>query len=285
MAIQRGVSIVERRTRALAVLLAGALLAICAAIPSSAWQVAVGGHLKFEVASVTRGDLTAQNTHSNVPLDTMDSFSPTGGLLQATNYPLLDYIIFAYKTTSTETQSLQSQLPKWALANHYDIDARASGNPTKDQFRRMMQALLADRFKLAIHYETKEEPVLALVMDKPGKLGSHIQMHPADGMCSTANAGNATVAGGYPQQCGVINVQPVSSTGGGATSRLRVSASNVPLSMLTNLLGSQPIINLNKPMIDKTWISGNVDFAIEFSPDVPPGGFTPDPQDPRFSRR
>ena len=33
----------------------------------------------------------------------------------------------------------------------FDIEARAAGNPTKDQMRLMMQSLLADRFRLRVH--------------------------------------------------------------------------------------------------------------------------------------
>jgi uncharacterized protein (TIGR03435 family) len=248
-----------------------------------AWQIAAGGHMEFDVASVKpdSADLSAANTHSNIPLGPMDSFTSTGGLLHATNYPLLIYIVFAYKPTSPEMQSITTQLPKWANTNHYDIEAHASGNPTKDQFRLMMQALLADRFKLKVHYEYKQEPVLALVIDKPGKLGPHFQLHPADAACSTATpAGgpNATIAGGFPEQCGVLSINPALSSG-----RITVGGRNVPLAMLANMLGSQPMLNINRPVIDKTGITGTVDFTMEFAPEVPPGmGFTPDPTAPTF---
>jgi uncharacterized protein (TIGR03435 family) len=239
--------------------------------------------MEFDIASVKpdSADLSAGNTHSNIPLGPMDSFTPTGGLLHSTNYPLILYIVFAYKPTSPEMQSINTQLPKWASANHYDIEAHATGNPTKDQFRLMMQALLADRFKLKVHYEYKQQPVLALVLDKPGKFGPHFQSHPADTPCSSAapaEGPNATVAGGFPEQCGVLNVNPSPSTG-----RITIGGRNVPMSMLANMLGSQPALNITKPVIDKTGMTGNVDFTMEFSPELPPGtGFTPDPNGPTF---
>ena len=62
-----------------------------------------------------------------------------------------------------------SQLPKWAITDRFDIQGRAQGNPTKDQMRLMMQSLLADRFRLAVHYETRQVPVFALIVDQPGK--------------------------------------------------------------------------------------------------------------------
>jgi uncharacterized protein (TIGR03435 family) len=56
---------------------------------------------------------------------------------------------------TSSVAALATLMPKWANTDRYDIEARAQGNPAKDQFRLMMQALLADRFKLAIHYETR----------------------------------------------------------------------------------------------------------------------------------
>jgi uncharacterized protein (TIGR03435 family) len=52
----------------------------------------------------------------------------------------------------------------------YDVVAKAEGDgvPTRDEFRQMMQSLLADRFKLAVHREMKETPVYALVVGKNG---------------------------------------------------------------------------------------------------------------------
>ena len=57
-----------------------------------------------------------------------------------------------------------SHLPKWVSTDAFEIQARAPGNPTKDQMRLMMQALLAERFQLTIHFETHEVPVLAMTL-------------------------------------------------------------------------------------------------------------------------
>ncbi len=54
--------------------------------------------------------------------------------------------------------------PKWIQTEPYEIEARAEGNPTKDQMRLMMQSLLADRFQLAIHFTVREVPILALTL-------------------------------------------------------------------------------------------------------------------------
>jgi uncharacterized protein (TIGR03435 family) len=245
------------------------------------WQVAAGGQMKFEVASIKPDTVDQADAivYSNIPLGPMDSFTPTGGLLRSTSFDLLQYLVFAYKLTPTQVQSVQAQLPKWTNTAQYDIEAHAAGNPTKDQYRLMMQALLADRFKLALHYETKQVPAIALELDKPGKFGPHIQLHPVDATpCSSAPAPGQTVDGGFPVQCGIVGAGQSSTPG-----RLKVLARNVRITMLTDLLGSQPVINIDKPVVDKTGIVGNVDFVFEFTPDVPPGtDFQPDQNGPTF---
>ena len=255
------------------------------------WQIDAGGKMEFDVASVRQDTAapSASTRNSNIPLGPQDAFSPTGGLLSSTNWPLSQYMVFAYKLTPSQFQAVQAALPKWANSDRYDIQARASGNPTKDQFRLMMQALLADRFKLAIHYETKQLPVMALELDKPGKLGPKIQQHPSDVPCSTAPLppGTApgampTVAGGFPEPCGALAGWPSDNPPG----RLRLGARNVPIAMLSTLIDN-PATGIDRPVLDKTGLEGKYDFIMEFTPQfngpLPPGEtFTPDPSGPTF---
>jgi uncharacterized protein (TIGR03435 family) len=59
-------------------------------------------------------------------------------------------------------------LPSWIDEARFDINARAAiDNPTKDQFRLMVQSLLADRFKLAMHHATRQLPIFELALSKP----------------------------------------------------------------------------------------------------------------------
>ena len=58
--------------------------------------------------------------------------------------------------------------PNWIDSERYDITAKASGPDNPDQLKVMMQTLLADRFKLAIHRETKEMAIFELVAAKNG---------------------------------------------------------------------------------------------------------------------
>jgi uncharacterized protein (TIGR03435 family) len=257
------------------------------------WQTDAGGKMEFDVASVKQNKSglppSGNLPYSNIPLGPQDMYAPTGGLLSATNWRLIQYVIFAYKLTPDQILSVQSQLPKWATTDRYDIQARASGNPTKDQFRLMTQALLADRFKLAIRYETRQLPVFVLVLDKPGKLGTHIQLHPEDSPCSSAppapgSASDlpATVAGGFPESCGSF----AGWLAPNAPGRVRVGARNVPMAMLATSF-NVPFTGVDRPILDKTGLAGKFDFVIEFTPQSngfsPPGSeFRPDESGPTF---
>jgi uncharacterized protein (TIGR03435 family) len=232
------------------------------------WQIDAGEKQQFDVISVKQNIAapTPQNTNSNVPLDPSDYFTPTGGLFSATDVSLSQYLAFAYKLNEERMHAVQSQLPKWANTNRYDIQAKASGNPTKDQMRLMMQALLADRIKLALHYETRQVPVFALVLDKPGKLGPQLQLHPNASPCSSAPTPgpgpefSTTVAGGFPEICGVITggLQP------SAPGRLRIGARGVPAAMFASMM-NVGVTGIDRPVLDKTGLTGKVDFVIEFT--------------------
>lgn len=60
--------------------------------------------------------------------------------------------------------------PSWTGArdNRYDIEGRASAPMTVDECRLMVQTLLADRFKLKVHWESQDTPVYGLVVAKGG---------------------------------------------------------------------------------------------------------------------
>jgi hypothetical protein len=132
------------------------------------WQTAAGGRLSFEVASLRLSAPNAPPSENSFQINAQDDFSSTGGFFRSSAH-LIMYIIFAYKIVDTSQYgSLLAQLPKWGNTDQFVIEARAEGNPTKNQYRLMMQSLLADRFKLAIHTETRQLPVYALILSKSG---------------------------------------------------------------------------------------------------------------------
>ncbi len=58
--------------------------------------------------------------------------------------------------------------PGWLDSEQFDIVAKVPGGATKEQVKLMLQNLLAERFKLALHRETKEMPIYALVVGAKG---------------------------------------------------------------------------------------------------------------------
>jgi uncharacterized protein (TIGR03435 family) len=85
--------------------------------------------------------------------------STAGTRLTADATMVVGLIMFAYNARNDQVVRNDSLLPVADI--FYDISAKAEGEtaPTRDQFRQMMQTLLADRFKLKLHREKKEIPV------------------------------------------------------------------------------------------------------------------------------
>jgi uncharacterized protein (TIGR03435 family) len=224
---------------------------------------AAGNQPAFEVASV-KPNKSENQPSSNFPLGPGDVFNPNGGYFSATNLPLVTYLFFAYKIMGNEAKFVLPQLPDWATTERFDIQARAEGNPGKDEMRLMMRSLLAERFKLAIHTETRQVPVFALVLVKPGKFGPHLRSHPPDGPCSLKQLQSAAelkmIDGGFPATCNGLFPLPASER-----EHLRVGSQNVTVGFLANAVSS--MADLGRPLVDKTGITGTVDFVLEWAPE------------------
>ena len=236
--------------------LSGVLLAQTVADPVPEWQKAAGGQLSFEVASIKLAD-SAKFTPPNFALDFQDSFSPDpnpNGRLIA-QFPLEIYIEFAYKLPSYPRRQMETMLahaPKWVSTDRYAINALAEGSPTKDQMRLMLQSLLADRFKLAAHFEHQEARTRALVLDKPGKTGAKLYPHSNGPPCdvpSDAFACNSIR--------GIFKPDNVISFGG----------RDLTMAQITAALSGPPRLTLELPLVDQTGLEGRFDFSVEFTRD------------------
>jgi uncharacterized protein (TIGR03435 family) len=238
-----------------------ALAAIVIAAPAAAQPPnQPAARMDFEVASV-KPDKSDAPPAANNPLGPGNVYNPYGGFFQATNFSLYTYILFAYKIMGNQEQFLRTQMPAWVMTDRFDIQARAEGNPDKDQMRLMMRSLLADRFKLGIHYETRQVPVFAVVPFKAGKTGPTLQSHPADYPCSTVpQASQSRNADPYPALCSGLFPLPPTAPG-----RLRVGARNVTMEFIANQLSA--VGQLERPVIDRTGLGGNFDFALEWTPE------------------
>jgi uncharacterized protein (TIGR03435 family) len=97
-------------------------------------------------------------------------FEITGTRLMIESYTLFGLIREAYHLQNFQIHMTDVSAQMRSSDILYDITAKAAGDgtPTRDQFRQMLQALLADRFKLEVHREPVETPVYALVVGKGG---------------------------------------------------------------------------------------------------------------------
>lgn len=118
--------------------------------------VAARGQESFEVASV--------KPHPGIITHASDP-SVKGNRVTATATTLLDWIEVAYHARRDQIVGV----PGWVDSDHFDLDAKAdAATITTEQMRRMLQALLAERFHLRVHHETKAVPMYALVVGKNG---------------------------------------------------------------------------------------------------------------------
>lgn len=247
-------------------------------LPSS-WQSVAGGHLEFEVASV-RPSEPGSSRGANMSMNIDDYLKPTGGLFTA-NYPPYIYIVFAYKLMPAHEQEkvLVDSLPKWASTQAFTVHARAaSSNPTKDQYRLMMQSLLADRFKFVYHLEQRKVPVFALTLVKAGTLGPSLRPHssgppctlPASESGSVPSPDSGTPASGddsFPFNCGRFNllVRP--------DNMVLTGSRDVTIGALARWLSGLHAAELQRPVTDQTGLKGSYDFSLKW-------GFLPPPSSP-----
>jgi uncharacterized protein (TIGR03435 family) len=187
-------------------------------------------------------------------------FEP-GGRFTATNITLRALIGNAYGAPLQPL--LNNQLvggPDWIDSEHFDILAKAEGNIPSgpdSPLPLMIRALLAERFKLAVHNETRELPIYALVMARSDRrIGERIKPSAID--CSARGRGNPPPAPPPPGErpsCG-IRFLIGNMAGGGVTMAQFASA-------LSRFVG--------RPVVEKTELSGGFDIDLKWTPDrLPP---------------
>jgi uncharacterized protein (TIGR03435 family) len=165
--------------------------------------------------------------------------------------------------------------PPWINSEGYDIDVKPPANTDPKQVWLMWQTLLADRFQLKLHRETRELPVYVLTAAKNGfKLPA---AKPAD--CVSFPPGT------QPRQIpGKVDCGYVSGPGVGFGPGLGIVGRKVRIADLTRELASI----LDRPIVDKTGFTGEFDLKLSFTPDgalkeMPPGyGGPTDPNLPNI---
>jgi uncharacterized protein (TIGR03435 family) len=231
--------------------------ALGAQTPSA--PAAVSPNVAFEVASVKPSNPNPDPTN---PISMIALMMPQpGGRFTATNTPLRMLTMVAFELQQ-ESQLLGG--PPALMATKYDITARAAGTATiGKELPQLLRSLLADRFKLKTHTETRELPVYDLVLARSdGRLGPELKPSKSD--CEKpdevlAQQGAALAKGdvssfvGKPQPCSV------STDPSGGPLNLMMRGDGQEIKQLVEIL----TLFTGRPVRDKTGLTGRYDFAMK----------------------
>jgi uncharacterized protein (TIGR03435 family) len=189
----------------------------------AAFAQPAGEPAEFEVASVkvkalatTDGAWRGRENVGNTPAS-----------LTMENVRLRSAMAWAYRVEGAQIYG-----PTWLDSERYDIFAKAGSAVGEDRLRLMLQKLLADRFRLTFHRDTKEMAAYVLV---PAKGGSKLHESAGEG------------------ESGVTS-----------TLKMTATAKRTTLAQFAGLLSTE----LQTPVIDRTGLKGEYDFTINVAPYV-----------------
>jgi uncharacterized protein (TIGR03435 family) len=149
-----------------------------------------------------------------------------GGRFDAVNSTMQALMRYAYDVRDFQIEAA----PRWFDLARYDVVAKAPRNASTPEFRAMVQRLLAERFALLLHRDTRELPVYALVI---GKHGVRMKKN---------TEGDTTISSGAGE----------------------IRGQKITVAMLVNQLSAA----LGRPAINKTDLTGTYDVTLRWSPQV-----------------
>ena len=236
--------------------------AVCLVYSVAAAQVkAAASKPSFDVSSV----------RPNTSGSTATASTGSPGRWRITNASVEFVMALAYQLRPNQLTGV----PSWVRSERFDIEATYPvATPTKDVWL-MVQSLLEDRFKLILQPISKETQVYALVFaDDNGRLGKLLRKSEVE--CGSPDGSSASVPSAetpspskgsfqapprpdpnqFPQTCRVW------------IDRGALVAGGVPLSFLTNHLSTI----VQRPVVDRTGLTGPVDFNLTWSSEPSPDG-------------
>ena len=194
---------------------------------------------QFDVSSVKKNPLGGARVSVETP----------PGRFQAINAPLRFLVRWSYRIA--EPRILGG--PDWIGVDRFDVTATAAAEGwTGERTRQMVRALLADRFGLVTHTETREMRIYTLTVAKPGVFGEHLR--PAAVDCSAPDTSPRMGANGKVA-CGLLvsqNAGSASLRGGGQT-----------MADFVRTLGEY----VDRPLADRTGLTARYDLELQFTAD------------------
>jgi uncharacterized protein (TIGR03435 family) len=194
----------------------------------------IGGMVLASVRGISApqppGRFEAASIKPSSPDSTTETRRYPGGRFTASGITLKGLIQRAWDVKSFQITGG----PAWVNSQRYEVNAKAEGDVTSDHLMSLIQSLLAERFQLRIHRETRELPIYSLVV---GKSGPKLQT-------STATSGPT-----WSKTPGLLTGEKIS------------------MEMLaTDLLEAQ----LDRVVTDHTGIRGEFDVKLTFAPSDSP---------------
>ena len=169
-----------------------------------------------------------------------------------------DFDMLSLLTMAYDIPSYRLSGPDWLSATRFEIAAKIPPGATREQYRLMLQGLLAERFKLALHHESKVMQTYELQI---GKNGSKLKESPVDP--TTVDPG----------------LQPpprLASPPRGYNGAMRMVTTNQPMERLVATLSG----HLGQPVTDATGLKGNYNFRLHYTLGLQAAGDEADNSEP-----
>lgn len=205
-----------------------------------------------------------------------------GGRFRATNVPLRDLLAIAYGIPPMFAEFRIAGGPAWMDSARFDVAATADRDLPPDQFAVRVRALLAERMRVTVHWETKDLPIYALVFASSDRaLGPQLRSSSVD--CAALRSSRA---GGVPASPG-----PAAPAAGGSAAPSRsatctgrfipgaITGIALTLDTLANTLGRFA----GRLVQNRTGLSGAFDYELTWTPEQipqPAPGVPPPAVDP-----
>jgi uncharacterized protein (TIGR03435 family) len=225
---------------------------------SVAFAQAPAAPLTFDVASVKpatidQAKIMAGQQHVGLKVE--------GNRVEIGVTALSELVAMAYKV-----KYYQIQGPEWLgpMGQRFDIVAKMPEGANKDQVPEMLQALLADRFKLTMHRSSKESQVYALVI---GKNGLKMKETPPDVPVAASADGDAPKPDTNMKVTTSNDKTTITNTPAGTQKVtvvdgvMHVEASKMPMALLVEALSRY----VDHPVVDMTELKGNYQVVLDIS--------------------
>ena len=213
-----------------------------------ALAISTDGSPAFAQAPPTIGVASVRPSPDTPPAQGQAGVHITKNQVRFAYLSLRDYLSIAFSVPIQQVSG-----PEWVNSTRFDIAATMPENATPDDFPKMMEALLRERFKLEAHKESRESTVLALEVGRNGtKLVATPDDTSKDAPISVTSSGNAQ---GVSADLGNGSSMALTNT--------RFEFKRVTMQSLADTLGRF----MRHPVLDRTKLEGRFDIGFTIAPE------------------